>query len=57
MKIRDYHCDALAALVLSHPRLWPFYLNEDVVSNENTLTVQRQRELKETEEKRQAEEE
>lgn len=56
-KIRDYHCDALAAVVLSHPRLWPFSLNEDVVANNGALSVQRQGELKETEEKRQAEEE
>lgn len=56
-KIRDYHCDALAAVVLSHPRLWPFSLNEDVVANNDVLSVQRQRELKEKEEERQAEEE
>lgn len=42
------------AVVLSHPRLWPFFLNEDVVPNNSTLS---ERELKETEEKRQAEEE
>lgn len=53
-KIRDYQCDSLVALVLSHPRLWPFFLNEDVVPNNSTLS---ERELKETEEKRQAEEE
>lgn len=56
-KIRDYRCDALAPVVLSHPRLWPFSLDEDVVANNSTLSVQRQRELKETEEKRQVEEE
>ena len=57
VRIRDYHCDALAAAVLSHPRLWPFSLNEDVVANNSALSVQRQRELKETEEKRRVEEE
>lgn len=57
LEIRDYHCDALAAPVLSQPRLWPFCLNEDVVSNKSTLSVRRQRVLRETEEQRQAEEE
>lgn len=55
--IRDYHCDALVAVVLSHPRLRPLSLNEDVVANNGALSVQRQEEMEETEEKRQAEEE
>lgn len=57
VKIRDYHCDALVAVVLSHPRLWPSSPDEDVVANNGALSVQRRRVLKETEEKRQAEEE
>lgn len=48
LKIRDYCRDTLEAPVLSHPRLWPLCLNEDVVSNKSTLSGQRQRELKET---------
>lgn len=56
-KIRDYHCDALLAEVLSHPRLWPFSLNEDVVANNGALSPRRQRELRETAEERQVEEE
>ena len=51
-KIRDYHCDALVAIVLSHPRLWPFSLDEDVVANNGSLSGQRQGELKETEEEK-----
>lgn len=47
----------MVAVVLSHPRLWPLSLNEDVVANNGALSVQRQEEMKETEEKRQAEEE
>lgn len=57
VKIRDYRCDALVAVVLSHPRLWPSSRNEDVVANNGALSVQRQRVLEETEEKRQAEDE
>lgn len=41
--IRDYHCDALVAIVLSHPRLWPLSLNEDVVANNGALSVQKDR--------------
>lgn len=56
VKLRDYRHDALVTVVLCHPRLWPSSLNEDVVANNGALSVQRQRVLKEKEEKRQAEE-
>lgn len=54
-KIRDYRSDALVAGVLSQPRLWPSSPNEDVVANNGILSVQRQRELKETKGERQTE--
>lgn len=53
-EIRGYPSDVLAAVVFSHPRLRPISLNEDIVANKTTLSVQRETKLMETEEKRQA---
>lgn len=50
-KKKDYRSDALLAGVLSQPRLWPFSPDEDVVTNNGSLS------RKETEEGRRAREE
>lgn len=50
-KNKDYGSDALLAGVLSQPRWWPFSPDEDVVTNNGSLS------RKETEEGRRAREE
>lgn len=50
-KKKDYCSDALLAGALSQPRLWPFSPDEDVVTNNGSLSGV------ETEEGRQAREE